>query len=396
MKDNLAADALKLGLASDSATGGVLKQLNQKIFGPEVSAFRETLDRLNAATKTAFSFNNLATSSFMLDAERNLRLGSALSSMKLGTGLDPILGRTVSSALLNGGVSFHLNSSATAAFAKEAAKLSKLSTGFEGLKIGASLQALSSFKGVFDGTELGSTMKRLRELSVFAQHPELSALGATLARIQRISFGIDPSILARARERMESLPPGDEHKALEEDFERLAAAPEELTAKRDVEELNIQVSEINAELIAWLEKHPDKMRELPSRKFEELVAELFRDQGYEVQLTPQTRDGGVDMFITIPQRFGSLLGIVECKCHAAENKIGVAIVERFIHTIREKVKANIGIIATTTTFSQPAIKEAAIYKHQLRLCDFGKLKEMVSQYGKWLQSESAGLWLPNH
>lgn len=30
-----------------------------------------------------------------------------------------------------------------------------------------------------------------------------------------------------------------------------------------------------------------------ANKFEELVAELFKSKGYDVQLTPRTRDGGV-------------------------------------------------------------------------------------------------------
>ena len=40
--------------------------------------------------------------------------------------------------------------------------------------------------------------------------------------------------------------------------------------------------------------HPELMRNLSPRKFEELVAELFSDMGYEVVLTPATRDGGFD------------------------------------------------------------------------------------------------------
>jgi hypothetical protein len=35
-----------------------------------------------------------------------------------------------------------------------------------------------------------------------------------------------------------------------------------------------------------LAKHPEKMQDLTPRKFEELVAALFRAKGYDVELTP--------------------------------------------------------------------------------------------------------------
>jgi CRISPR/Cas system Type II protein with McrA/HNH and RuvC-like nuclease domain len=59
--------------------------------------------------------------------------------------------------------------------------------------------------------------------------------------------------------------------------------------------LRIDLQEISDELIRYLARHPHLMRNLDPRKFEELVAELLRDKGYEVELTPRTRDGGLDI-----------------------------------------------------------------------------------------------------
>lgn len=407
MAEKSITEALKSGAVSDFATSGVLKQLNEKTFGPEMSALRESVERANALSRTALRFDQLATSPFLKEMERMQRFGSAFDSLKLGatveamnkmtrTALGPDWSRTMAGIWGTSGVSFHLNNSATAAFQKEAERLRRLTSDFEGLKLGASFQVLKGFSGRFDESELGSTMKRLREMSAWAERVHAPAIGAALERIQRLTFCIDPAIIEQARARLEQLPPGAEQDELEEDLERLAAAPEELAAARNIEGLSVQVSEINAELIEWLEKHPEKMRELPPRKFEELIAELFKNRGCEVQLTPQTRDGGFDIFLTIPTPFGTHFGIVECKRNAARRKIDVAIVERFIHTVREKMKANVGFIAATTTFSPDAMKEAAVYKHQLRLLDFAKIKEMVSQYGKWHQSASSSLWLPNN
>ena len=48
-------------------------------------------------------------------------------------------------------------------------------------------------------------------------------------------------------------------------------------------------------LVEGLRQRPDSIYELPPRKFEELLAELLTDRGWEVELTPATRDGGKDI-----------------------------------------------------------------------------------------------------
>ncbi|MEI8136769.1 MAG: hypothetical protein WCH21_05515, partial [Bacteroidota bacterium] len=50
-------------------------------------------------------------------------------------------------------------------------------------------------------------------------------------------------------------------------------------------QLQIDLNEINDELIAYLAKHPEFLRQLHHRKFEELIAEIFRNKGYDVTLT---------------------------------------------------------------------------------------------------------------
>ena len=63
--------------------------------------------------------------------------------------------------------------------------------------------------------------------------------------------------------------------------------------------LRVDLSEINEELIKYLAKHPEKMLDLNPRKFEELVAALFRAKGYDVELTPVQRDYAVDNQIPV-------------------------------------------------------------------------------------------------
>ena len=56
-----------------------------------------------------------------------------------------------------------------------------------------------------------------------------------------------------------------------------------------------------ADLIEHFALNPEEMREMPHRKFEELIAEIFSRFGYDVELTKQTRDGGTDISSAIRQ-----------------------------------------------------------------------------------------------
>ena len=63
--------------------------------------------------------------------------------------------------------------------------------------------------------------------------------------------------------------------------------------QRHLETSNVKPME---EMIKMLAMHPKDLHQLKPRKFEELIAELLRDMGYDVCLTPETHDHGRDIF----------------------------------------------------------------------------------------------------
>lgn len=160
-------------------------------------------------------------------------------------------------------------------------------------------------------------------------------------------------------------------------------------------DIDLQICEINKELISYLNKNPDRIYSLPPRKFELLVADLLKDMGYDVTVTPATRDGGVDIFAAIKSPIGPVLTVVECKRYDKANKVGIEVIERFMFTIREKFKATCGLIATTSFFSSDSVKCGEQYKWQLYLRDFDSIKEWLGNYGKWSEDRDSGLWLPS-
>jgi HJR/Mrr/RecB family endonuclease/CheY-like chemotaxis protein len=155
-----------------------------------------------------------------------------------------------------------------------------------------------------------------------------------------------------------------------------------------------RVESVKEELITRFARNPEEMRLLDPRKFEEVVADILKDQGHTVELTPPTRDGGRDIVVGIKTSIGNLLAIVECKRWSPPHKIGIDIVERFLFAIRDKYDANLGLIATTTYFTSGAQKTARSYEYILKLADFDKLHKMVKRYGTWRMTNDSEIWIP--
>jgi hypothetical protein len=139
------------------------------------------------------------------------------------------------------------------------------------------------------------------------------------------------------------------------------------------------VATINDELIHHLARNPELLYELNPRKFEELVAELLKAQGFEPTLTPRSRDGGRDILAARSDSLGSLLYLVECKRYAPTNKVGVELV-RAIHGVTQAERATKGVIVTTSSFTKGAIAFASPLQYTIGLHDFEALKLWLNDF----------------
>ncbi|WP_257455484.1 restriction endonuclease [Archangium lipolyticum] len=146
-------------------------------------------------------------------------------------------------------------------------------------------------------------------------------------------------------------------------------------------EFRIQLVEVNRELMELLARHPERLRKLDARKFEQVVAEIFKNQGFDVVLTPQTRDGGRDIQAVRKDSFGTFLYYVECKRYAKSRPVGVEVV-RALYGVVQHDRATAGIIATTSSVTDDAIDFATPIKYQLSLRDFEALGEWLGTYRK--------------
>lgn len=131
----------------------------------------------------------------------------------------------------------------------------------------------------------------------------------------------------------------------------------------------IIITEVNEQLLYELAKNPESLHNLSSYDFERVIARIFEKQGFSVEITPRTRDGGKDIFVA-KQGLASFLFYVECKKYAPNKPVGIDVIQRLYGVISAE-KANGGFIATTSYFTKPAkdyIQEH-LFEHQLTLQD---------------------------
>lgn len=134
------------------------------------------------------------------------------------------------------------------------------------------------------------------------------------------------------------------------------------------------ISVFDKGLVSQIKRFPELVLNLEARVFEEVVADLLASQGYEVDLTPVTKDGGVDVFVV--RRSKDIIGpeqfIVECKRYKPELKVGIGVVQKLLFVL-EKLQANKALAVTTSRFTKGAWDLQKEHSWRLELTDYDRL-----------------------
>lgn len=130
---------------------------------------------------------------------------------------------------------------------------------------------------------------------------------------------------------------------------------------------------------------PAVLEALAPSEFERLVAELFKERGYEVSATPPTRDSGVDLFVRSPED-GQLL-LIEVKKLSRQSRVSVEVVRRLLGTVSLTSGAVLGVLVSTSGFTGAAMALAAAGPVVLRT-----LEEILAARSKrdLVESKTAG------
>lgn len=143
----------------------------------------------------------------------------------------------------------------------------------------------------------------------------------------------------------------------------------------DEEEISAEVSRACINVFRVLQDQEEVYRFSP-REFEEFVAELFRRNGFEVELTPETRDGGYDIIATRNISGLPFMLLIECKKYAKGNPVGVNLV-RSLMGVQGDCKANKAVLVTTSRFTKQAREFANRQQHLISLMDINDLMRMI-------------------
>lgn len=150
-----------------------------------------------------------------------------------------------------------------------------------------------------------------------------------------------------------------------------------------------QLDEIDSELRQLMEavrQDPRLLREVEPHQFEEIVAELFRGAGYEVELTARTRDGGKDIIAINRDSLGIGTKIfVECKRYSDTNPVGVDIVRQLYGVHSTKDGANKSILVTTSRATSGAldyVRKSVPSEWHLDIVDYDRLVGWLNTYGR--------------
>lgn len=120
--------------------------------------------------------------------------------------------------------------------------------------------------------------------------------------------------------------------------------------------------------------------EMPGREFEEYLRVLFRERGYQVQLTPATGDFGADLILSVKNK----KIVVQAKRY--KKNVGLKAVQE-ISTAKNHFNADECWVVTNSYYTEPAKKLAA--SNKVRLVDRELLMKWMLEMKKSQENKGA-------
>jgi len=145
---------------------------------------------------------------------------------------------------------------------------------------------------------------------------------------------------------------------------------------------HVLVEDFTQELVKHLQAHPTDLYRIHPKTFEELVAAIFRNQGFDTEFIGSWNqaDGGVDVIAVrrldgeIPIRMA-----IQCKRYGPHRQITADPI-RSLAGVLDRFRAHVGVVATTSYFTASARKETDSHLWRIDLKDY---EDIVSSLRKF-------------
>jgi restriction system protein len=120
-----------------------------------------------------------------------------------------------------------------------------------------------------------------------------------------------------------------------------------------------------------------RLSNLSWRQFEELIGALLEREGWDVELTPPTKDGGVDVIATRHDAsMGLLRSIWQAKRYSEPNRVNLREV-RELSAVRAELRATKGIVVTTSRLTRDALAWIRRDTYQLGCVENAQLEHWI-------------------
>lgn len=143
-------------------------------------------------------------------------------------------------------------------------------------------------------------------------------------------------------------------------------------------EIKNAINVITRSLLDKVANNPEILYQITPYQFEKLVCGLFERNGYDVQLTKRTRDGGKDFTILNNSLPGNLIIYAECKKYAPKHLGNIGLVKELCGTV-EADRVTAGIMVTTFYFSRDARRFRKKIKGRMNFIDYAELIRQISE-----------------
>jgi restriction system protein len=138
------------------------------------------------------------------------------------------------------------------------------------------------------------------------------------------------------------------------------------------------------EILALIQRSPETIYDIGWRKWEEIVAGAYSQQGFEVILTPRSNDKGRDVIATM-KGLGSIRIVDQVKAYRPGHVVTADEVRSMVGVLTLNPNVSKGLVTTTSSFAPGVLTDADIARlrpYRLELKDGAALLE-------WLRNTAA-------
>jgi restriction endonuclease Mrr len=123
-----------------------------------------------------------------------------------------------------------------------------------------------------------------------------------------------------------------------------------------------------------LQNDMNLLKDTSPKRFEEIVTNVFKQNGYLATHVGKAGDNGVDIIAIHENNISPINYLIQCK--HLKNKIGVSTI-RELYGVKTDLKASKAILVTTSDFTKGAMQFAEKNTWEIELIDFNNLSNII-------------------